>query len=453
MKQYSYIVQIIFHLGIAIGIYLFEPLSKIYFLGIVIVSIYSIVHAPPQKRYIYVLISCSYLVGAEVLLRMTGGNLLYEASKYLIILFLLIGIFLGDGVGKRSYVYFIYILVLLPGIIVATSSLDFETNIRRAIAFNLSGPFCLGIAALYCYKRQVSIRFLQDVLLAALLPIVSTTFYLFLYTPSIEYILSGTQSNFQASGGFGPNQVSTILGLGMFAIAGRIFLQSKTMFLKVVNISILALISYRAIITFSRGGVLVAIIIIFAFVAAFYLKAASKTRSRILFSVVMFSMGMVLTWYISSLRTEGLIDKRYKNQDAIGRTKEDVTTGRSDLLTNELNAFFENPFLGVGVGKLKELRLKKEGIRVSSHNEMSRIVGEHGMFGVIAFSILLLAPLFLRLQNKKNIYFYSFYLFWFLTINHSSMRIAAPAFIYGLCLLNVNYEKPPIHRKQIIKQR
>ena len=453
MKQYSYIVQIIFHLGIAIGIYLFEPLSKIYFLGIVIVSIYSIVHAPPQKRYIYVLISCSYLVGAEVLLRMTGGNLLYEASKYLIILFLLIGIFLGDGVGKRSYVYFIYILVLLPGIIVATSSLDFETNIRRAIAFNLSGPFCLGIAALYCYKRQVSIKFLQDVLLAALLPIVSTTFYLFLYTPSIEYILSGTQSNFQASGGFGPNQVSTILGLGMFAIAGRIFLQSKTMFLKVVNISILALISYRAIITFSSGRVLVAIIIKFAFVAAFYLKAASKTRSRILFSVVMFSMGMVLTWYISSLRTEGLIDKRYKNQDAIGRTKEDVTTGRSDLLTNELNAFFENPFLGVGVGKLKELRLKKEGIRVSSHNEMSRIVGEHGMFGVIAFSILLLAPLFLRLQNKKNIYFYSFYLFWFLTINHSSMRIAAPAFIYGLCLLNVNYEKPPIHRKQIIKQR
>ncbi|GAA4942894.1 O-antigen ligase family protein [Algibacter agarivorans] len=451
MKQYSYIVQIIFHLGIAIGIYLFEPLSKIYFLGIVIVSVYSILNAPPQKRYIYVLISCSYLVGAEVLLRMTGGNLLYEASKYLIILFLLIGIFLGDGVGKRSYVYFIYLLVLLPGIVVATSNLGFETNIRKAIAFNLSGPFCLGIAALYCYKRQVSIKLLQDVLLAALLPIVSTTFYLFLYTPSIEYILSGTQSNFQASGGFGPNQVSTILGLGMFAIAGRIFLQSRTMFLKVLNISILGLITYRAIITFSRGGVLVAIIIILAFVTAFYLKAASKTRSRIMFSVVIFSIGMALTWYISSLRTEGLIDKRYKNQDAIGRTKEDVTTGRSDLLANELNEFFENPFLGVGVGKLKELRIEKEGVRVSSHNEMSRIVGEHGLFGVIAFSILLLAPLLLRLQNKKNIYFYSFYLFWFLTINHSSMRIAAPAFIYGLCLLNVNYEKPPIHRKQIIK--
>ena len=451
MKGYSYIAQIIFHLGIAIGIYLFEPISKIYFLGIVIVSIYSIVKASPKKRYIYVLMSCSYLVGAEVLLRMTGGNLLYEASKYLIILFLLIGIFLGDGVGKKSYAYFIYLLVLLPGIIVATSSLGFETNIRKAIAFNLSGPFCLGIAALYCYKRQVSIKFLQDVLLATLLPIISTTFYLFLYTPSIEYILSGTQSNFQASGGFGPNQVATILGLGMFVIAGRIFLQSKTMFLKVLNISILALIAYRAIITFSRGGVLVAIIVILAFVATFYLKATLKTRSRIMFSIIVFSISMVLTWYISSSNTGGLIDKRYNNQDAIGRTKSDVTTGRTVLFTNELNEFFENPFLGVGVGKLKELRFQKEGVKAASHNEMSRIVGEHGIFGVAAFSILLFTPLLLRFRNKRNIYFYSFYLFWFLTINHSSMRIAAPAFIYGLCLLNIQYDKPIIHRKQIIK--
>ena len=451
MKQYSYIVQILFHLGIAIGLYLFEPISQIYFLGIVVVCIYNIFNASAKKRHIYVLMSCSYLVGAEVLLRMTGGNLLYEASKYLVILFLLIGMFLGDNVGKRSYVYFIYLLVLIPGIIVATSSLDFETNIRTAIAFNLSGPFCLGITALYCYKRQVPIKFLQDILLAGLLPIISTTFYLFLYTPSIEFILSGTQSNFQASGGFGPNQVSTILGLGMFIIAGRIFLQSKTIFLKVLNISILVLIAYRAIITFSRGGVFVAIAIILAFVATFYIKATSKTRSRIIFSIVIFGIGMALTWYVISLKTGGLIDKRYKNQDAIGRTKSDVTTGRTDLFTNELNEFFENPFLGVGVGKLKELRFKKEGIRAASHNEMSRIVGEHGMFGVIAFSILLLAPLFLRLQNKKNVYFYSFYLFWFLTINHSSMRIAAPAFIYGLCLLNIQYDRPPLHRKQIIK--
>lgn len=45
--------------------------------------------------------------------------------------------------------------------------------------------------------------------------------------------------------------------------------------------------------------------------------------------------------------------------------------------------------------------------------------------------------------------FYAFLAFWFATINHSAMRIAAPGFIYGLSLLNVTNEKRPLHRKQI----
>jgi len=450
VKSYNYISLIIIHVFIAIGIHFFEPLSKVYFLSILVVSLIKILNATSKNRYVYVLIACSYMVGAEVFLRMTGGNFVYEASKYFVVLFLLIGIFLGDGISKKSFVYFIYLLVLLPGIIVASSTLDYETNIRNAIAFNLSGPICLGIAALYCYGRKITLKSLQKVLLAGLLPLIATTTYLFLYSPSIKDTLSGTQSNFEASGGFGPNQVSTVLGLGVFLLAGRLFLQSKTFFIKIVNGLILALMSYRAIVTFSRGGVFVALIIIIAFIVTFYLKATNKSKKRIIGSVAILSIGIILTWFISTMSTEGLIIKRYNNEDALGRTKENLTTGRADLLTNELNEFLENPFLGVGVGKLKELRFEKEGIRAASHNEMSRIVGEHGIFGIIAFLILLFAPLLFRLKNKKNIYFYSFYLFWFLTINHSSMRIAAPAFIYGLCLLNIYYEKPPIHRKQII---
>lgn len=453
MKQYSYITLIVFHVALAVGIFIFETLSKVYFIAILAVGLFAIISAAPKKRYIYVLSSCAYVVGSEVFIRMTGGNFIYEASKYFVILFLLLGMALGDGVGKKSYIYFIYILVLVPGIVVAANTLNYETNIRTAVAFNLSGPICLGVVAVYCYQRKISIKALQNILLAAILPIISTTTYLFLYSPSIKDVLSGTQSNFATSGGFGPNQVSTILGLGVFLLAGRLFLQSKTLFFKILNISILALMAYRAIVTFSRGGVFVAVIVILAFIAVFYFKSSSKTRLRITFTLLIFGLEILLTWYVSSFSTGGLIDKRYSNQDAIGRAKEDVTTGRTVLLANELNEFFENPFLGVGVGKLKELRLEKEGIKAASHNEMSRIVGEHGVFGVLAFSILLLAPLFLRFKNKKNIYFYSFYLFWFLTINHSSMRIAAPAFIYGLCLLNIQYEMSDKKKNISIKTR
>ncbi len=124
-----------------------------------------------------------------------------------------------------------------------------------------------------------------------------------------------------------------------------------------------------------------------------------------------------------------------------------------ELISFELEEFISNPFLGVGAGKIKELRFEKEGRAAASHNEISRILGEHGMFGIIAFLIIFFVPLFYRMRNRKNIFFYSFYLFWFLTVNHSSMRIAAPAFIYGLSLLNISYEKPIVHRKQVRSQK
>ncbi len=452
MKGFSYINLILLHILIGVSVYLFKPISKAYFLAILILSIVSIINSVPKKRHIYVLSACAYIIGSEVFFRMTGGNFLYEASKYFVILFLIIGMLLGDGIGKKSYPYIVYLMLLFPGIVVASFSLDYNTNIRTAIAFNLSGPVCLGIAALYCYKRKITLKDLQNVLMFALLPIISITTYLFLYTPSIKDVLSGTGSNFATSGGFGPNQVATVLGLGAFLLAGRLFLQSKTLFVKIINISILIFIAYRAIVTFSRGGVFVAVLILLVFIIAYYFKAPTKSKIKVLGSIIILSIGITITWVVSSRNTGGLIDKRYNNQDAIGRTKDDISTGRTGLLANELNEFFENPFIGVGVGKLKELRFEKEGVKAASHNEMSRIIAEHGLFGVAAFFILLLTPLFLRYQNKKNIYFYSFYLFWFLTINHSSMRIAAPAFIYGLCLLNIQYDKPIIHRKQIIKQ-
>jgi len=56
-------------------------------------------------------------------------------------------------------------------------------------------------------------------------------------------------------------------------------------------------------------------------------------------------------------------------------------------------------------------------------------------------SILFFTPLIYRIKNRKNFYFLSYLAFWFLTINHSSMRLAAPAFIYALSLLDVREEK------------
>ena len=54
-----------------------------------------------------------------------------------------------------------------------------------------------------------------------------------------------------------------------------------------------------------------------------------------------------------------------------------------------------------------------------------------------------------KVEDKSNLYLYSCVAFWFLTINHSSMRIAAPAFVYGLSLISIvnAKKKSVIHRK------
>jgi O-antigen ligase len=143
-------------------------------------------------------------------------------------------------------------------------------------------------------------------------------------------------------------------------------------------------------------------------------------------------------WLYSSIQTGGLIEKRYANQDARGREKGSKLTGRETLIESELDMFLDNPVFGIGVGKNKEYREAESGIEAASHNEISRMLAEHGSLGLIALIILIITPLLLYINNKQNIFVFCFITFWLLTINHAAMRIAAPAFIYALSLLKVS---------------
>lgn len=442
---------IFFHILLGGAVFIFKPLATIYFLFITVFFTYKILNGSKINKQLYVLIACAYVVGIEVFLRMNYGTILYEACKYLILLYIFLGIFTVSFTNK-SFVFIVYVLLLLPGVFVAATEMGFETNLRKAIAFNLSGPICLGVSAVFCYRRTIQLKELKLILNAFLLPLISLTSYLFIFTPDIKSVVSGTSSNFAASGGFGPNQVATVLGLGMFVLAVRFFMSKDNILFKIIDIVFFGLLGFRAMVTFSRGGVITSILMIVFFILLYYLKVNGKKKLSIKKTGFVFIGFISLTWFISSIQTNGFIDKRYANQDASGNQKEDITTGRTDLVSFEIKEFLQNPVLGIGVGKIKENRLNETGILAASHNEVSRILAEHGLFGVIAFFILLFIPLSLRMRNRSNIFFYSFYFFWLLTINHSAMRIAAPAFIYGLCLLNVKYEKPTLHRKSIVSK-
>jgi hypothetical protein len=447
----NYFFLIALHAILGVLIYVMPQISKIYSYIVFLYFFINIIITHKDKKTISVLNGCAYFVGAEVLFRMTKGGIAYEASKYIVILFVLMGMFF-KGVSGRGYPYFIYLILLVPSIILASISLSLEANFRTNVAFVLSGPVCLGLASLFTYDRRVSNATIISLLMYMSFPIVAMTMYLFFYNPSIEETLSGTSSNFATSGGFGPNQVATILGLGMVAFTVRLLLRSPNIFLKLLNMVLLAMISFRAVVTFSRGGVFAAIIVIGAFVFALYQRSGRKQKNQLIGSFFLFVASIVITWFISSIMTLGLIDKRYANQDASGNDKEDITTGRVELFIDEIEGFIQSPFFGVGASGVKDRRLEKGGKGVVSHNEVSRLLSEHGLIGIVILLILIFTPLSYRSQNKKNIFFYAFLAFWFATINHSAMRIAAPAFLYSLSLLNVQNEKRSLHRKRLIKK-
>jgi hypothetical protein len=433
-EEILYLNLILFHVGIGFLVFVFPFFSKIYGYAIFIVGTFYIIKK--QNKNNEALIVAAYVVGSEVFLRMTGGNPLYEISKYGVIVFIFIGMYFS-GFSKNATPYWIFLLLLVPSVVLTTFVLDFDTDLKNSIAFNISGPVCLGVASIYTFGRKISLDQMNNILLSMGLPIITCMVYLIFYTPNIREVITGTQSNFETSGGFGPNQVATVLGLGMFIFFSRIILVSKTKYLVIINLIVALNISYRGIVTFSRGGMITGLLMIILLLFFLYTKTNFNGRVKLNYLIVMVSIAMMTTWAYSSFQTGGLIDKRYANQDAAGRVKVSRLSGREEVAKDEIDIFLKNPIFGVGVGKGVEVRKAETGDGTLSHDEITRMLAEHGTLGIFGLLILFLTPLFLYIENKFNMYLLCFVAFWFLTINHAAMRTAAPAFVYSLSLLNV----------------
>ena len=118
MKEKQYILLVLFNILIGILIYYIRVLSIVYAILIPLVGLYYVIKN--QNRNHEVLYVSAYIVGSEVFLRMTGGNLLYESSKYGVMVFLTLGMYYS-GFSKNAVPFWIYLLLLLPGVNIISS--------------------------------------------------------------------------------------------------------------------------------------------------------------------------------------------------------------------------------------------------------------------------------------------------------------------------------------------
>ena len=138
------------------------PFSSTYY-GLIIVSFgtYYILGKPDPLEH-YPLFFSAYVVGIEVLLRMTGSSLFWEFGKYTVIYFLLLGILRRS---KKFQIYLpivMYFILLLPAIFfIPFNSFNLW---RQDVAFNLSGPAALSFCSIYFFSRTIKKETFENML-------------------------------------------------------------------------------------------------------------------------------------------------------------------------------------------------------------------------------------------------------------------------------------------------
>lgn len=408
-----------------------------------------------NDKFLTAVCASAYFMGGEVFFRMTRSTVLWEQGKYMVIFFSLWGM-LYVGFRRNAAPYLLYFLMLLPAIGVSLITLDFDSDFRKSILFNLSGPFCLTVASVFLYGRTIKLKNFLKILDYIIYPLITTAVYVVLFMPSGKDIFIHTSSNAAASGNYSGNQVATVFGLGFFILLTRFFIPYRNPIVHWTMMFFMALMMYRALLTFSRGGVVAAVLMAVVFIGIYWWRVGVIGKAKATLKIVALGFGIVFLWGYTTVATGGMITNRYTNKDALGREKEDITTGRAQLADAEFEQFSRNPVFGGGVGGSKEFFEEELGISIATHNEVSRMFSEHGLFGILALMTLIIAPCVSILQGRRNVFFIPLMLFWFLTIAHSSMRLAAPAFIYALCLLNLDYapeKKPVVRRKSVAEPR
>ena len=362
----------------------------------------------------------AYVVGAEVLWRMTGARVFWEMGKYGVSLIFIASMMRqGRAPSGRAL---LYLLLLLPSILITFSEESID-NARNYVSYNFSGPAALAVSWMYFKDFKITRRQLFKIMLAALAPAVGIAAIAIFGIATTE-VKFGRNSNVDASGGFGPNQVSAALGLGILA-AFICFMDDRTRrSLKPLLIGTMLALAGQAALTFSRTGLYLGIGC--SIIASLFL-----VRNRRVFGSILIGGTVValLAWLVVLPRlnelTGGRLEERLKNTS---------TTGRSTVMMEDINIFLQFPALGTGPGRAREYR-DKYWAGIAAHTEYTRMLAEHGLLGLMALMVMAIEVLisWTRATGAWNKAMVSaFFAFALLFMAGSGMRLAAPCLMFGL---------------------
>lgn len=427
---------VLFHIPLGLIVDGNPFLSTLHAVGTFFIGTFVALTSPKIERLVY---GVAYITGAEVLWRMTNANVFHEFGKYAVALLSLISIavvLLRQQEGLKSPgLLLLYFVLLLPSVFIILQ--DFSlSEAREKISFNLSGPLALFLCTWAFSNIEISLTQFKKMLIFFLAPVVAMATVATINLLSTSLFTFTGQSNRLLSVNVSPNQISSILGLGVCFTLIFLLIDNRRRFLfrTLMMVLFFSFIVLSAL-TFSRGGLYLAGAGLLIFVLSHF---GERRRFQMIWMIIGIAIAtqFVLVPFLENY-TGGEFLRRF----------EDLTLSMRDRISQaDLQIWKENPVFGVGPGGAVDYRRQLFSIRVSAHTEYTRVLAEHGLLGLISmlslfFFILLLLRSHSRAPYKGVAFTAVVWMLLYIGIN--DMRLVAPAFMLGAAAIRITDPAEP----------
>ena len=407
------VVFLVAHIGLVLAMKLSPIVATVHAWATIAYALSRVIRVRSPEGIVVVM---GYVVACEPLWRAARAMIFYESGKYMVAFLSLLTILRFRLASRGKKVSLVYFALLLPALLVLP---EFD---RKEVSFNLSGPFALALATFFFGTLRLSTATFGRLFVAMLLPISGLAFLGTFFTVTTEDI--DFYSSKVASGGLGQNQASSILGLGALLAFLYLVIDRRHPTMRALVAALGLWCAGQGALTFSRGGVITAVGA--AAAAGFFLLRDRRSRGGVVLRGMMVAVLaiFVLVPILDSV-TGGAFSERFSSASL---------TGRDQIIEADLIAFRENPILGTGPGESEKYHALT--FRYSStHTEYSRLLAEHGLFGLAAL-VLLVWMSYARWRRPAPLLTQAFtaaFTVWsLLFMFHAAMRMAAVSFIFAL---------------------
>jgi hypothetical protein len=236
------------------------------------------------------------------------------------------------------------------------------------------------------------------------------------------------------------NQVATYMGLAFFLSIIPFFVV-KGINRKWTSFAAPGVFLLVGLLSFSRGGIITAVIGLLVISLG---NIVSGRLNYLIYLLLFLVISIPIVFYINDV-TDGNLFLRYQGETKgtiVGskeKTIDTYTTGRVSIFLGDWETFKNNWLFGVEIGQSRHYR--KETESQQSHVELSRVLSEHGILGLIAFIVIIRNGFSITRNNFESKQFkYLMFALWcigFITTWHGATRTILPFIFMSISLVRI----------------